>query len=767
MKAYKLIPWALLLAAAVGGVQALVGPRPEDAAAAHTTEGANLWEYGYSIPANCTGCGMLICSRMGLDNNPQQYPPDNTAIKRLTLAAPAVVFPGKPASYKPKPAEVLAWVNTHFGLDPSILRVATEVLPADWTERVKPKGGKARRLRHVRLEQVQSWNAAFPVWMGWVDSTFVLVHLEGNTAYATTGGYLPLDKLPKTSSATANSFISPSAALAATAAAALKAAPGARADVAAALRAAAADPAGASPASVAATLAGGSSKLGSSAPAGPSIVSDPKQVAACWEGVGCGPAYKTVVFLPPGEGVAPHELHVYVDAATGQTLSSRDRLQTLKGVGKGLYNTDVKLEVIKTSEELGRSLGGRYELYNKKTKTSTRDFWEYSPPGSYLSNPYPALVRDEDNVWGTGAIVDASAGPDRQSVAVDAHFGAAAVIDYYKKVHGRASYDGKGSPLTAHVHVGFFYSNAFYKDGQVYFGDGSRLGKQWNTSCYDTPPLTTLDIVAHEFTHGVTDTSAKLIYELESGALNEATSDIMAQCFMHWAREQTVVTTTHAADFVVGADLYPNKTCTPTPFMRNMMDPQADGASYACYNKVIGQRSPGIVPFPKYYPPEWMQDWDGNMTCEADIHLSSGVYNRFFWLAAAGFSKCPAPGKPASIGVPSACSIVYRAVTQYMTPSSDFFEARAATGQAAIDLFGAASPELSAVQAAWDVVGAPTSTDGSGPASTHHTSRSSVRPVAISLDAQPKKWSLARATAGLLAGSSCCQTTTNAHPHST
>lgn len=67
-------------------------------------------------------------------------------------------------------------------------------------------------------------------------------------------------------------------------------------------------------------------------------------------------------------------------------------------------------------------------------------------------------------------------------------------------------------------------------------------------------------------------------------------------------------------------------------------------------------------------------------------------------------------------GVSSACSIVYRALTQYMTPSSDFFEARAATQQAAAELFGSVSAELTAVTAAWDIVGAPTSTDGSGPA---------------------------------------------------
>ncbi|KAI8472267.1 MAG: hypothetical protein J3K34DRAFT_414719 [Monoraphidium minutum] len=389
-------------------------------------------------------------------------------------------------------------------------------------------------------------------------------------------------------------------------------------------------------------------------------------------------------------------------------------LRTLKGVGKGLYNTDVKLEVTKSSVNLGRALGGRYELYNSKTKSSTLDYLNFPGPGQF-ANAFPVLVRDEDNVWGSGQLVDTSVGSDRQTAAVDAHFGVSTTLEYYKKVHGRKGLDGRGSLLQANVHVGFFYNNAFFYDGKLFFGDGSRPGTLWETSCRGDPPLTTLDITAHEIAHGVTDTSAKLVYELESGALNEAVSDIMAQCVVQWAYDQKL-TANHGADFMIGADMWPNKNCSRS-FIRSMKDPQVDRASsFACYDKIIGQRLRN-VPFPAdVFPPEQKQYWHDKNACEAEVHLSSGVYNRFFWLAAAGFSKCPKAGKPASIGVPSACGIVYRAVTQYMTPSSDFFDVRAATGQAAIDLFGAASPELSAVQAAWDVVGAPTSADGSGPA---------------------------------------------------
>jgi hypothetical protein len=66
-------------------------------------------------------------------------------------------------------------------------------------------------------------------------------------------------------------------------------------------------------------------------------------------------------------------------------------------------------------------------------------------------------------------------------------------------------------------------------------------------------------------------------------------------------------------------------------------------------------------------------------------------------------------------GIPAACKLWYRALTVYFTPVTDYFEARFATAQAAADLHGADSPEVAAVHAAWDVVGVPTATDGSGP----------------------------------------------------
>jgi hypothetical protein len=66
-------------------------------------------------------------------------------------------------------------------------------------------------------------------------------------------------------------------------------------------------------------------------------------------------------------------------------------------------------------------------------------------------------------------------------------------------------------------------------------------------------------------------------------------------------------------------------------------------------------------------------------------------------------------------GLPSTCKIVYRALTNYFTPVTDYFEARAATAQAAADLFGPGSAEVAAVKGGWDVVGAPTAPDGTGP----------------------------------------------------
>ncbi|MEJ7677773.1 MAG: M4 family metallopeptidase [Segetibacter sp.] len=132
---------------------------------------------------------------------------------------------------------------------------------------------------------------------------------------------------------------------------------------------------------------------------------------------------------------------------------------------------------------------------------------------------------DGDNSWGrehNNANMD--------NAALDAHWGAQVTYDYWKNVHRRNSYDDHGSKLKGYVHTNLIglgnpdNDNAFWDGERMIYGDGE----------YYFSPVTSLDVVAHEIGHAITDSTAGLVYKEESGALNEGFSDIWAACIEHY-----------------------------------------------------------------------------------------------------------------------------------------------------------------------------------------------------------------------------------------
>jgi Zn-dependent metalloprotease len=269
----------------------------------------------------------------------------------------------------------------------------------------------------------------------------------------------------------------------------------------------------------------------------------------------------------------------------------------------------------------------------------------------------------------------------RKTVAADVHFALDVVNDYYKIVHGREGVDGAGTPTRARVHYGDRYDNAVWSDREfsMSFGDGSNNGN----SCSGFLPLVPLGIVGHEFSHGVTSSKAKLIYYGESGGLNEASSDILGMAIQQWAHSNPRqvpgggLTNIPKADFILGAELMPARC---KYFMRNMKDPQADGQSPNCW-------SPNIH--------------------RLDVHHSSGVGNRAFYLMVEGLNCKSQTPRPAALGFDVAAKIWYRALNTYMTPTTNYYQARQATVHAAGDLYGRTSAAVDAVNAAWDIVNVP------------------------------------------------------------
>ncbi|MGW5635098.1 M4 family metallopeptidase [Streptomyces sp. NPDC003832] len=364
-------------------------------------------------------------------------------------------------------------------------------------------------------------------------------------------------------------------------------------------------------------------------------------------------AYETVVGGFQHDGT-PQELHVITDATTGEKLHEWEAIRT--GSGNGQYSGPVTIgtSLSGSTYQLNDASRGAHKTYNKARSTS-------SSAGT--------LFTDADDAWGTGA---ASSSSTSQTAAVDAHYGAQVTWDFYKNVLGRNGIKNNGVAAYSRVHYGNAYVNAFWSDSCfcMTYGDGSGNVK----------PLTSLDVAGHEMTHGVTSNTAGLNYSGESGGLNEATSDIFGTAVEFYAANSK-----DAGDYLIGEKIDINGDGTP---LRYMDQPSKDGAS-ANY---------------------WSSSLAG-----LDVHYSSGPANHFFFLLSEGSGARTVNGVSynsptyngstlTGIGRDKAVKIWYKALTEYMTSTTNYKGARTATLSAASALYGSSSTEYSAVAAAWTAV---------------------------------------------------------------
>ncbi|NWJ41806.1 MAG: M4 family metallopeptidase [Geothrix sp.] len=289
------------------------------------------------------------------------------------------------------------------------------------------------------------------------------------------------------------------------------------------------------------------------------------------------------------------------------------------------------------------------------------------------------LYEDADDVWGDGQqylLGGSTTAPNGQTAAVDAHFGTQVTWDFYGQVLGRNGIDGAGTPTRARVHFGDNYDNAFWWDECfcLTFGDGSKF-----------KTLTSLDVVGHEFSHGVTFATAGLIYSGESGSLNEATSDILGTMVEFYARGASgkgAVVPDTGGNWTIGEQLSTPAFNHP---LRYMYKPSLDGSS----------------------PDAWSAS-----LVNLDVHYGSGPMNRCFYFLAQGASANAAsvyaspylPGGMSGLGNDKATRIWYRALTTYLTSASTYLHARMAALRAAIDLYGPGSAEFQAVRNAFAAI---------------------------------------------------------------
>lgn len=269
--------------------------------------------------------------------------------------------------------------------------------------------------------------------------------------------------------------------------------------------------------------------------------------------------------------------------------------------------------------------------------------------------PGPLEITDTDNFWTNTANYD--------DYALDAHWGAEMTYDFFLTSFGRVAQDNAGMLVDVQAHDGL-YVNAFWTGTYMAFGDG-------DASQYY--PLTSLEIVGHEYAHGVTEFSAGLIYSGESGALNESFSDIFGNTI------RFLFSPANATWFIGDEIVIPSMGGQP---FRNMANPN----QFQCADT-----------------------YGGLFFNNGDIvHYDSGIQNYWYYLLCMGGSGTNDIGNNFSvsgIGIADASQITYRNLATYLTPNSTFADARLYAEQAAADLFGTCSSQLIQTANAWYAVG--------------------------------------------------------------
>ena len=313
-----------------------------------------------------------------------------------------------------------------------------------------------------------------------------------------------------------------------------------------------------------------------------------------------------------------------------------------------------------------------------------------------LSNIAPLVTADlassPSNNWTDTAVVDA-------------HTYSAYTYDYYFTRFGRRGLDNGNRPLTNLVHLvkrndiftapgeilGLLYLNAFYcgecAGGVMVYGEGLPGGIYFPSTGQRFDYFSgALDIVAHELTHGVTNFTSRLEYVNESGALNEAFSDIMGTSVEFFV--QPPGNGQLKADYLMGEDIVAGVIFGALDGFRSMANPTLYGQPDH-YSKLV------VLP---------ADDENDN----GGVHVNSGIPNHAFYLAIEGGTNRTSGIRVQGVGAVNRVQIekiFYRAFAQLMPSNANFSMARAITLQAAQDLYGAASAPYNAVRDAWTAVG--------------------------------------------------------------
>lgn len=359
-----------------------------------------------------------------------------------------------------------------------------------------------------------------------------------------------------------------------------------------------------------------------------------------------------------------HRWEYFIDAESGEILDEFDHTCTIgpvTGSGQDLNGQSQTLRAY----DYGNS---QFTLINTQTSM-------YKFPNDPNHNPdggdgVIATLDFQNNNTDNPNFVEVTSNNINSwtAVGVSAHNNAAVVYNYYETTFNRQSYDGNGADLLSFVNVadedGGGFDNAFWNGTAMFYGNGRQAF---------TPLAGALDVAAHEITHGVVQETANLVYQNESGALNESFADVFGVLV-------------DRDDFGLGEDIIPNTQIFPTGLLRDVSNPNNGFPAGSNPLQTNG------------YQPAHVNDQFTGSQDNGGVHINSGIPNKAFHNLATSTSKADAE------------QIYYRALSTYLTRSSKFIDCRIAVIQAASDRHGPNSSQVTAARAAFDAVGI---TDGS------------------------------------------------------
>lgn len=372
-----------------------------------------------------------------------------------------------------------------------------------------------------------------------------------------------------------------------------------------------------------------------------------------------GLAYKIQLFEDVTD-IAKNRI-LLIDAHTGQALAEEERVWPgTPAVGKGLG-------VWGDQKTLNTQLeGGTYVLAD-----ATRAMYNATAGTGWIKTykqPYStsaALASDPDNYF------------EAAKSEVDAHFYAGVVYEYYRTTHARNSWDNKGSNLLSYTHSSNA-NNAFWSGSYMEYGDGD------GTNFY--PFAGDVSVAAHEMTHGVTQSTSNLKYQYQSGALNEAFSDIMAKLEIdtdNWLIGDQVVTPAFMAQYSVWA-------------LRDMKDPTFGGL-YNPADPMSTYAQPDHMSVFAYLNNSIFSDYGG-------VHVNSGIINKMAQLLADGGTHYGVT--VARLGRADTAKLFYKVNSaSYLATTSDFDHFATQVQKAAGDLWGTSSPQVTSVKSALQAIG--------------------------------------------------------------